>query len=123
LIEVKMRTAAIVGAAFLAAALLGGADARAFTIQTLNNSNADGSARFVDPDAQAPMQKLTDPSTGRSRSYDYSSPNFSFSITGGSSDNGGNRGTYSGPKTYVDPSEPPAFSHGFGSGPFGPGPR
>jgi len=46
---------ALLASAALVLALAASPPARAFSTQTLNNSNPDGSARFVDPDEQSPF--------------------------------------------------------------------
>lgn len=88
-------------------AFLGVSDARAFTLQTINNSNPDGSQRFVDPDQQAPVQRLTNPSGG-APGTNAAAPGFGFSVGGASP---------GGSSSYIDPSRPPR------SAPFGYGMR
>ncbi len=50
-----MRLGLLASSALLLLALGASPQARAFSTQTLNNSNPDGSARFVDPDEQSPF--------------------------------------------------------------------
>lgn len=101
----KYLAAGLSAAALLA--LLGASDARALTLQTINNSNPDGSQRFVDPDEQARVQRLTNPSGG-APGTNAAAPGFGFSVGSGSS---------AGSSSYIDPSRPPR------SAPFGYGMR
>ena len=100
------------------AALLHTTDARAFTVQTFSNTNQDGSQRFSDPDEQAPVQKLTDPSTGRT-GYSVGGSNFHFSITGGS---GGSSdtppGSFDSMSSYRSPFQAPKVPFGQPYGSF-----
>jgi len=99
------------------AALFGAADAGAFTIENYGNGSDSGS-KFVDPDEQAPIQHLTNPSTGQQQNYLSLGPHFGLSVTPNQSS-----GPYgSGSKNYFDPSQPPVhpFS-GYGSGAMGNG--
>jgi hypothetical protein len=106
-----MKVIAAASSALLIAAILGTSPVRAFTVETLGSANPDGSQRFTDPDEQAPVQQLTNPSTGTS-GYNWSSPNLNLSITRQPSD---------AHTPFLDPSRNPdgrpAF--GFGTNPFG----
>jgi hypothetical protein len=105
-----MRLTIVASIALLVAMLLGIGEGRAFTIQNFNNSNPDGSTRFADPDEQAPVQHLTNPSGHGGQAGNQTGntgiPGLSFSITGGSQSNG------AGPLLF-DPTRPPSA--------FGPG--
>lgn len=110
-----MKVIAIASSVLLFAALLGVSPARAFTVETLSDGSPDGSQRFADPDEQAPIQQLTNPSTGAS-GYSWTSPHLNLSITRQPSD----------PSTpFFDPSRNPdgRSTFGFGSSPFGNGSR
>lgn len=104
-----MKVIAVASSALLIAALFGVSPARAFTVETLSNGNPDGSQRFADPDEQAPMQQLTDPSTGRS-GYSWTSPHLNLSITRQPSGAG---------TPLLDPSRNQDGGPAFGSNPFG----
>lgn len=115
------------GAALVTAAFLGIANAHAFTIEKPGNG-ASGGEQFAAPDDEAPIQRLTDPKTGKSRGFDFSGTHFNFSVTPGPSQSpglatGSSRPSPFGPsvgsKNYFDPSDPPPFpSSGFFD-PFG----
>jgi hypothetical protein len=112
-----MKRALILSALIAAAALGTAVGANAFTIQTMGGGSGDDS-KFTDPDEAAPVQRLTNPSTGQNNGYTFSSPHFGFSVTHEPSS-----GPYgNGSKNYFDPSQSPVrpFS-GFSTGAGGNG--
>ena len=53
-------------AALLIGLFIETSQADAFSTETINNSNSDGTARFVDPEEQGPFQGLAEGRTGTS---------------------------------------------------------
>jgi len=110
------RTSLLFG--FVGAMVIAGTvGANAFTIQTMGGGSGD-SGKFTDPDETAPIQHLTNPSTGQDNGYTFSGPHFGFSVT-----HDPPSGPYgNGSKNYFDPSQPPVrpFS-GSGTGARGNG--
>jgi hypothetical protein len=100
-----------------AAAFFGAANAGAFTVENYGNGS-DGANKFTDPDEQAPIQHLTNPSTGQDKNTLSLGPHLGISVTPNPSS-----GPYgSGSKNYFDPSQPPVHPFpGYGGGAAGNG--
>ncbi|HYB11636.1 MAG TPA: hypothetical protein VEJ16_18410 [Alphaproteobacteria bacterium] len=114
-----MKRALTLASLFCVATLFGTAGAGAFTIENYG-SGSDSGSKFVDPDEQAPVQHLTDPSTGQNQNYLSLGPHFGISVT----PNQFSTPFGSGSRTYLDPSQPPVHPFpGYGSGAFGNNPQ
>lgn len=76
-----------IATAIAAVVLLGLAampQARAFSIQSINNGTADGGQKFSDPDtAPLPFQNQATPNQPGQQSYSFHGSNFSLSISRG----------------------------------------
>lgn len=81
-----MKHLLLTSAALLVAMLMEAPSVAAFSTQTINNTNPDGTARFVDPDEQVPFRGLSEGSTGGS-AHIFKLPSLDISVDKPQSEN------------------------------------
>jgi hypothetical protein len=84
--EVFMKSSRLMIALFATSVLLSAASASAFTLDNKTNNNADGTARFSDPDSNIPFPHVADDGSQSQANFQPDSASFGFAPLSSNSD-------------------------------------